>query len=113
MLRESATRQTGLAPAVRQCPLTLVMLCVHMQVQRLIAVITKSQELQPQEVDKANLRRATHTLAELSKSGEAGLCAAVSSMFIEPLNLNDPKCRAAAAFERTAHAFNDVNSCKL
>ena len=91
MLCESATCQTALAPAVRQCPLTLVMFCVHVQVQRLIAVITKSQELQPQEVDKANLRRATHTLAELSKSGEAGLWAALSSMSIEsPKPLTTP-----------------------
>ncbi len=73
------------------------MLCAHVQVQRLIAVITKSQELQPQEVDKANLRRATHTLAELSKSGEPGLWAALCSMSREsPKAFKDLKCHAAA-----------------
>ena len=103
VIRQAWHQQSG------GCPLTLVTLRVHVQVQRLIAVITKSQELQPQEVDKANLRRATHTLAELSKSGELGLWAALCSISIQSRKAClDPKMPCTSRIERTAHALNNL-----
>ena len=42
---------------------------LHLQVRRLLGIIKACTQKQPDNVDRVVLRRAAHSLAELSKSG--------------------------------------------